>query len=42
MLLELASTYVDAINSGSLPNFEMSYKHLMKYQLNKATHQFIS
>ena len=39
MLLELVSTYVDAINHGSLPNFEMSYKHLVKYQLNKSIHQ---
>ncbi len=40
MLLQLAMSYVDVINKGSLPNFDSSYKMIMKFQLNRLIDQF--
>ncbi len=39
-LLELAQSYVEVINKGTLPNFESSYKLIMRYQLNKIAEIF--
>lgn len=40
MLLQLAMNYVDVINKGNLPNFDSSYKMIMKFQLNRLIDQF--
>lgn len=40
-LLELAQSYVEIINKGTLPNFESSYKLIMRYQLNKIAENFL-
>lgn len=40
-LLELALSYVDVINKGTLPNFDSSYRLIMRYQLTKIAEQFL-
>ena len=40
-LLELAQSYVEVINKGTLPNFDSSYKFIMRYQLNKIADIFL-
>jgi hypothetical protein len=40
-LLELALSYVDVINKGTLPNFDSSYRLIMRFQLNKLADQFM-
>ena len=41
MLLELASNYVKVVNKGDLPNFELSYKHILRVQLQRETSDFL-
>ena len=41
MLLELANNYVDIINRGDLPNYELTYKHMMRFQLHKMFQNFM-
>jgi hypothetical protein len=40
-LLELALSYVEVINKGTLPNFDSSYRLIMRYQLTKIAEHFL-
>ena len=42
MLLELINNYIEVVNRGDLPNFELSYKHLMRFQIQRVFSQFMS
>jgi hypothetical protein len=37
----LALSYVDVINKGTLPNFDSSYRLIMRFQLNKLAEAFL-
>jgi len=38
----LARNYVEVINRGDLPNYELSYKHMMKFQIQRIFQHFMS